>query len=126
MINSVVLVGRLTKDVEPMVTGTGKKFCHFTVACNKPQGCDFIPCNAWEKTADILATYGKKGRQIGVEGRISVDKNREGKTYISVTASRVVLLGSKEESDAPGRTDPVGWNETPQGGFPIEGEDLPF
>jgi single-strand DNA-binding protein len=126
MINVVILVGRLTKDSELQMTGSGKKLCRFTLACNKPQGCDFVPCNAWEKTADILATYGKKGRQIGVEGRISVDKNREGKTYISVTANRVALLGSKEENEAPGRTDPVGWNETPQGGFPIESEDLPF
>jgi len=126
MINAVILVGRLTKDIEIMVTGTGKKYCHFTVACNKPQGCDFVPCNAWEKTADILATYGKKGRQIGVEGRISVDKNREGRTYVSVTANRVALLGGKEENEAPGRTDPVGWNEAPNGGLPIESEDLPF
>ena len=99
MINVVILVGRLTKDSELQMTGSGKKLCRFTLACNKPNGCDFVPCTAFDKTAEVLATYGKKGKQIGLEGRINVDK-REERTFINVVATRIALLDSKEPMEA--------------------------
>lgn len=96
MINVVILVGRLTKDSELQMTGSGKKLCRFTLACNKPQGCDFVPCTAFDKTAEVLATYGKKGKQIGVDGRLSVEQ-KEGRTYFNVIAKNITLLDSKKD-----------------------------
>lgn len=98
MINVVILVGRLTKDSELQMTGSGKKLCRFTLACNKPQGCDFVPCTAFDKTAEVLATYGKKGKQIGVDGRLSVEQ-KEGRTYFNVIARNITLLDSKPKEE---------------------------
>lgn len=96
MINVVVLVGRLTKDAEIQMTGSGKKLCRFTLACNKPNGCDFVPCTAFDKTAEVLATYGKKGKQIGLEGRLSVEQ-KDNRTYFNVIAQRIALLDRPKE-----------------------------
>ena len=62
MINRVVLVGRLTKDVEVRKTTTGLSVASFTVACDRrgqknPDGssqADFINCTAWRQSADFL------------------------------------------------------------------------
>jgi single-strand DNA-binding protein len=77
MINRVVLTGRLTKDPEFRTTSTGKGVCDFTLAVDKrikPQGdepkADFFRCICWEKTADFVSTYVKKGHLIGVDGRL--------------------------------------------------------
>lgn len=77
MINSVVLVGRLTKDPELRYTPSGVAMCRFTVAVNRAfsneQGereADFIQCLAWRKQAENLANFMRKGSLIGIEGRI--------------------------------------------------------
>ena len=80
MINSVVLVGRLTKDVELRKTQSGLSVASFTVACdrrlsqaqknNNEQSADFINCVAWRGSADFLGNYAHKGDTVGVEGRI--------------------------------------------------------
>ena len=78
MINRVVLVGRLTRDVEVRKTGSNLSVATFTVACDRrfskgqegQQSADFISCVAWRQTADLLAQYAKKGTLVGVEGRI--------------------------------------------------------
>ena len=79
MINRVILVGRLTRDVEVRRTTSGLSVAQFTVACdrrfsrqdnNGGQNADFINCVAWRQTADFLGTYAKKGNLVGVEGRI--------------------------------------------------------
>lgn len=98
MINVVILVGRLTKDAEIQMTGSGKKLCRFTLACNKPNGCDFVPCTAFDKTAEVLATYGKKGKQIGIDGRLSVEQ-KENRTYFNVIAKNITLLDSKPKEE---------------------------
>lgn len=74
--NNVVLVGRLTKDVELRKTQNGKSVVSYTLAVNrqfKQEGqpdADFINCVAWNKTADLMEQYLHKGSLVGVEGRI--------------------------------------------------------
>ena len=87
MINSVVLTGRLTKDIELRRTTSGKTCTSFTLAVNRnKQETDFINCVAWDKVAELLERYTHKGSQIGVEGRIQTrnydDKNGK-KVYIT-------------------------------------------
>ena len=65
-INSVVLVGRLTRDVEVRKTGSGVSYARFTVACDRRYSggqnaqnsqqptADFIGCVAWRQSADFL------------------------------------------------------------------------
>lgn len=87
MINTVVLTGRLTKDIELRRTTSGKTCTSFTLAVSRnKQETDFINCVAWDKLAELLERYTHKGFQIGVEGRIQTrnydDRNGK-KVYIT-------------------------------------------
>lgn len=105
MINSAVLVGRLTKDIEIRQTTSGSKTTSFTLAVNrtsKKEGqpdADFISCVAWNKTAELMAQYLHKGSLIGVEGRIQTRsyENQQGqKVYVTeVLVNMIQFLGSR-------------------------------
>jgi single-strand DNA-binding protein len=100
------LVGRLTKDPELKRTQTGKSVVSFTVAVNRRFGqqeqADFINCVAWEKTAEFLGQYAKKGAMVSVEGRISsmsYDDSTGRKVYVTeVVSENVQLLESRSGS----------------------------
>lgn len=115
MINRVVLVGRLTKDVEVRKTATGLSVASFTVACDRrgsrnqdgssaQPSADFINCVAWRQTADFLGSYARKGAMVGVDGKIQT-RNYDGsdgrKVYVTeVVADSVQLLESRSQSQA--------------------------
>ena len=108
MINRVVLVGRLTRDIDLRKTPNGASVVQFTIACNrrvKQQGqpdADFISCVAWNRVADLMAQYLHKGALIGVEGRIQTRSydDRDGKrVYVTeVVADSVQFLESRGAS----------------------------
>ena len=113
MINSVVLVGRLTKDVELRKTQSGLSVASFTIACdrrlsqeqknNNEQSADFINCVAWRGSADFLGKYARKGDTVGVEGRIQTrNYDRDGqRVYVTeVLANSVNLLHSKQTAQS--------------------------
>lgn len=96
-INSVMIGGRLTHDIELNVTPTGTHVTQFVVAINRmKEGTDFVRCVAWKQSADYLDRYAHKGDAVIVEGRIEVDqyKDKIGKntTVTKVVASRVSLM----------------------------------
>lgn len=78
MLNSVVLIGRLTKDPELRYTPSGVAVANFTLAVDRSfakegqQQVDFIPIVVWNKPAESCANYIGKGRLVAVEGRIQV------------------------------------------------------
>lgn len=98
-INVCIICGRLTKDVELSKTQNGNSVAKFTVAVNGYNDTtDFINCVAWNKLADIVNMYCKKGDLITVEGRISVRnyENQQGqKVYITEVVAGNVQLPSK-------------------------------
>ena len=113
MINSVVLVGRLTKDIELRKTQSGLSVASFTVACdrrlsqeqknNGEQSADFISCVAWRGSADFLGKYAHKGDTVGVDGRIQTrNYDRDGqKVYVTeIVCDTVNLLESKSQSQS--------------------------
>lgn len=75
MINNVVIVGRLTKDVEAQKTQNGLSISNFIIACNrgKDQPANFIRCTAWRQAADFIGQYGKKGDIWAVRGHIETN-----------------------------------------------------
>lgn len=96
MINVAVIAGHLTKDVELAKTQKGNIVAKFTVAVNGiNDNTDFINCVAWNKLADIVDMYCKKGDLVTVEGRISVRnyENQQGQRICitEVVASNVQL-----------------------------------
>lgn len=96
MINTVVLVGRLTKDPELKYTQGGIAVTRFTLAVNRPfsnqQGqreADFVNCVTWRKQAENTANFLRKGSLAGIEGRIQTS-NFEGKDGNRVFMTEVV------------------------------------
>lgn len=108
VINRVILVGRLTKNPEIRKTPNGASICKFTLAVSrkvKAQGqpdADFISCVAWNKTADLMYQYLKKGSLIGIDGRLQTGKftNNNGETIYTcdVMVESLQFLDKKEET----------------------------
>ena len=106
-INRVVLIGRLTRDPELRKTQSGTSVCSFTLAVNRRQNqdgtqdADFINCVAWNKLADNIQLYQKKGNQLGAEGRIntrSYDNQQGQKVYVTeVIAENVQFLTPRND-----------------------------
>ena len=113
MINKVVLVGRLTKDVELKKTASNTSVVSFTLACNRRFAnannngptADFINCVAWRQSADFLARYASKGAIVGVEGSIQTRNydGANGKVYVTeVVCDNVQLIGgNRNDASAP-------------------------
>lgn len=126
--NNVSLIGRITRDVELSTTQNGKMFSKFTLAIQRDkENADFINCIAWNKTAEVAATYAGKGSQIGVIGSIQTGsyENKDGhKVYtFEVWVNRLNLLDSKK--DKPQTTQ----SKDPFEGGPvidISDDDVPF
>lgn len=108
MVNNVVLVGRLVRDVNLRQTSTGKEMTYFTLAVNKnfkneqgEQAADFISCVAFGKTAENMARFLGKGSLIAVEGRISTRNfqgNDDKTVYVTeVVVSSITFLESKKQ-----------------------------
>ena len=71
--NVVILMGRMTRDPELKFTSGGKAFANFSLAVQKTKDeVEFIDCTAWEKTAETIAEYFRKGNRILIQGRLSV------------------------------------------------------
>ena len=117
-INSVVLVGRLTRDAEVRKTQSGLSVATFTVACDRrfssqngnqngqqqQPSADFISCVAWRQQADFLGSYAHKGSLVGIQGSIQTRNYtaQDGrKVYVTeVVCERVQLLESKNASQS--------------------------
>lgn len=129
MINNVVLIGRLTKDVELRKTQNGKSVTSFTLAVNRTgaqdgqQDCDYINCIAWGKTADIMAQYLNKGSLIGIEGRIQTRTYQKDNRNVYVTEVLVNTLHFLEtkKTQTQQTTQPV-QQQTP----PFDDNGFPF
>jgi single-strand DNA-binding protein len=103
MLNRIVLIGRLTRDVELRFTQTGKAVANFTVAVDRPfknangeKEADFIRIVAWGKQAENCANHIGKGRLVAVDGRLQIrsyDGNDGQRKYITeVVAGDVRFL----------------------------------
>ena len=113
MINRVVLVGRITKDIELKKTTSGLSVAQFTVACDRrksgeqEQQADFINCVAWRQPAEFLGQYAKKGNMVGVDGRLqtrSYDRDGQKVHITEVVADNVRLLESRSNANAERQT----------------------
>ena len=103
--NSVNLIGRLTKDVDLRYTQSGLAVGRFSIAIDRPRkdgqsnGADFPNCVAYGKTAETLANYVHKGEMVGVTGCIRTGSytNKDGqKVYTTdVSVASVQFLNSR-------------------------------
>ena len=134
-INSCVLVGRITKEVQERRTQNGTPVVSFTLAVDrrkKEDGADFINCIAWNKSAETIAKYVHKGDLFGVTGYIQTRSyEKDGRTNYAteVVTTGFQFLERKREmsSDSPSgqyKSDSYdGWENTSND---INDSELPF
>ena len=138
MINNVVLIGRLTRDVELRYTPSNAAVATFNLAVNRnfknqdgEREADFINCVIWRQQAENLANWAKKGTLIGITGRIQTrnyDNQQGQRVYVTeVVADNFQLLESRNKSANHSSMDeqmpPVFENGQP---MDISDDDLPF
>ncbi len=113
MLNSAIIMGRLTFDPELRTTNTGLSVTTFTVAVDrgyvKPgeqKKTDFIRCVAWRQQAEFVTKYFRKGSMIAVQGSIQVrnyeDRNGQKREQTEIVVDNVSFCGSKSESGTSG------------------------
>ena len=105
MLNRIVLIGRLTKDVDLRSTQNGASVATFTLAVDrafsKSKETDFIPVVVWRAQAESCAKYLSKGKLAAVDGRLQIrtyEANDGSKrTIAEVVADDVRFLSPKGE-----------------------------
>lgn len=138
--NKVILLGRLTKDVETRYTQTNNSLvATFTLAVNRrfakegeERQTDFINIVAWGKTGEFSSKYFKKGLQVAVVGRLQnrsyEDSNGQKKYITEVIAEEVYFADSnnRQTADASILNSPVNTQTEDDGTFMSEDSNLPF
>lgn len=106
-INSVALVGRLTKDAE-YKTVSERTVATISLASSRDKDeTDFFEVSYWGKGAEAVREYLKKGRQVVVNGRLRQNRwenNGQKQSKIIVVAESVQLVGgnsASQEKPAP-------------------------
>ena len=131
--NSIALTGRLVRDPETR-SGANGTISRITLAVKRPGAkdiTDFIPCVAFEKTAEILSRYTKKGSFIGIQGKMVSGsyQNKDGQTVytIELYADRITFEGGgkKAVAESADKKNVNGGDYTPPGFETLE-EDIPF
>ena len=134
--NSVILIGRLTRDPETKYTAaTQTAVATFSLAIDRParadaeKKTDFPRVVVYGKQAEICEKYLEKGRLVAVEGRLQTGsyKNRDGATVYTtdVVANRVQFLEWKKQ-DKAGSVNPEDMIPELPDGFEQLDDDVPF
>lgn len=111
MLNKIVLIGRLTRDVDLKHTQSDKAVANFTLAVDRgfknqagEKETDFINIVVWGKQAENCASYIGKGRLVAVSGRLQIrsyeDKEGNRRYMTEVVADNVVFLDKSEKKDS--------------------------
>ena len=130
--NHVVLIGRLTKDVElKYIQGTGTPVANFAIAVDREftgkdgkKEVDFIDIQVWGKSAENCSNYIGKGSLVGVQGSIRIDTYQnqagENRKITRVNANRVQFLDTKRtEQENKINTNTLEFQE-------VDNDDIPF
>jgi single-strand DNA-binding protein len=108
-INSVILIGRITRDAELKYISTGTGLLTFSMAVNKTKKvgdqwtdeAHFFDCRMWGKRAESLAPMLGKGKQVAVSGTLSQERwERDGQKHsrVIIDAEDVELFGGKTDA----------------------------
>lgn len=137
--NSVQLVGNLTREVEMQTTTNGLNVARFTIAVNREtkrgaeKQADFIRITAWRQLAELSAKYLAKGSKVGVVGRIQTSSYtvQDGQKHYTtdVVADKIEFLSPKGMTSATNPAATVAEAVAEAQGFTetnIPDDDLPF
>lgn len=102
--NQCHLMGNLTRDVE-VKDVNGSKLVKFGIAVNERKDVLFVDCEAWDKTAELIETYLKKGDRVIVHGSLrqsnwtTPDGSKRSKMYLRVSGINFVGGGRERGPD---------------------------
>lgn len=138
-LNCVVVVGRLTKDIDVSYMQSGSAVGKFSIAVNRSvkrndqwiDEASFFDVTVWGKTAENLKPYLIKGAKVALQGYLKQDRwEKEGQKFnkVGIVAENIELCGSREGTSqiggnkiAPNRENTEEYNASDE--FP---EDIPF
>ena len=131
-LNTVTIMGRLTRDPETRYTQTQTPVTSFSLAVDRDfdrEKCDFINVTAWKKTAEFTGKYLFKGMLVVVTGRLQTrqytDKQGQNRTSVEVVADHIYFAeskqsGEKRTTEAPADVEAGDWEELdPEGELPF-------
>lgn len=132
--NSLTIIGNLTKAPELRTTATGLSVCSFTVAVNRRKSgseqpeVDFFNVTAWRQLGELCAKFLDKGRKVCVIGPVTIrtwDKGEKHGASMEVSAENVEFLSPRVSDAAEAPAAPV--SPAKEGGFTrVETDELPF
>ena len=113
-VNSVVVIGRLTRDPVLTFTAGGTALCKFSIAVDdsygsgdqKKESVYFFDVTVWGKPAEICGQYVKKGKQVCIQGKLTQDRWKDkndgsNRTKVAITARTIQFLASPKDGAKP-------------------------
>ena len=113
--NKVLLMGRLTRDVELKYTPSNMAVAEIGLAVNhryktkegeSKEEVTFVDCEVWGKTAEVMSQYLSKGKPVFVEGRLKLDqwKDKEGgnRSKLKMVVESFEFIDSKGSGSGEG------------------------
>uniref|UniRef100_A0A6M3IX97 Putative single-stranded DNA-binding protein n=1 Tax=viral metagenome TaxID=1070528 RepID=A0A6M3IX97_9ZZZZ len=101
--NKVILLGNLVADPETRYTSAGMEVTIFRLAVNQGKDKDtlFVKVSAFQKIAELIKTYCRKGNKVLIEGKLDIKNNKQKdetwKSYTQVIVNQIFFLGSKNK-----------------------------
>ena len=141
MLNTVIIMGRLTRDPEMRTTQSGVAVASFTLAVDRDFGgkdggekqTDFIDCTAWRHTAEFVSKYFSKGRMAVVSGRLQIDNYTDNdgnkRKSAKVIADNIYFGDSKKDGATGSQSDETASLTPAPSGFvtvDVNDSELPF
>lgn len=127
---TISIAGNLGKDATLRRTQNGDAILGFGVAVEERSGQDkrtiWFDVSLFGKRGETLAQYLTKGTKVSVSGELST-REHEGRTYLTVRASEITLMGGGEKRDTGGYDQsPDSSQRAPAGGYDDMSGDIPF
>ena len=111
--NSVVLLGRLTRDPELKYVANGAPVCKFSIATNhrytksdgqRAESVTFVEVDVWRRLAEICSQFLKKGREVLVTGTLKQDRwidqaTQQTRSKLKVVAREVKFIGPRRDEE---------------------------
>jgi len=134
--NTLIVIGNLGQDPELKYTPSGTAVVNFSIAVNehykdkdgnKVQKTYWFRVNAFQRTAEIISEYCKKGSRIGITGqlqqRIWTDKDGGNHSVVEIRAREIELLSAREGNGNNNTAPPTNGSEFAP---PLDDDDIPF
>lgn len=124
-INSVILVGRLTRDAELKYTSSGTPVCKFAIAVNRKKRsgeqwsdeASFFDIVLWGRFGETMSQYLQKGKQVAVQGELRQNRweqDGQSRSKVEIVASTMQLLGGNGGGSGSGSFGGSGSQSSPR------------